>query len=292
MHVQTQQTLMLSRPGGAIAYDDQGDPNGPLVVCAPGLGDLRGEYRFLAPRLAAAGYRVVTMDLRGHGESSAGWADYSHAAIGGDIVALIRHLNAGPASLIGTSYAAGAAVCATAQAPELVAGIALIGPFVRATGPAWQRGVMRALYAALFADPWGVTAWKSYYPRLFPTRKPDDFATYLQALLANLREPGRLAALRAMMTASGTDSETALGSVHAPTLVVMGTRDPDFKRPLAEAEWIAGRVHGEVCMIEGAGHYPHAELPDATAPAIIAFLDRLAHQPEPAQPEGAASHGD
>lgn len=286
------QTQLLSRPGGTIAYDDQGDRNGQLVVCAPGLGDLRGEYRYLVPRLVAAGYRVVTMDLRGHGESSTGWADYSHAAIGDDMVALTRHLNAGrPTYVIGTSYAAGAAVCAAVQAPELVASIVLIGPFVRATGSAWQRGLMRALYAALFADPWGVAAWKSYYPRLFPTRKPDDFAAYFAALLANLRKPGRLAALRAMMTASPDDSEAALDRVLAPALVVMGTRDPDFKPPLAEAEEVARRVRGEVCMIEGAGHYPHAELPDATAPAIIAFLDRITDQPNATQRERAASHG-
>ena len=65
-------TQFLKRPEGAIAYDDTG--NGPLVVCAPSLGDVRGEYRLLAPQLVDAGYRVVTMDLRGLGESSTGWA--------------------------------------------------------------------------------------------------------------------------------------------------------------------------------------------------------------------------
>jgi pimeloyl-ACP methyl ester carboxylesterase len=285
------QTHLLSRPGGTIAYDDQGDAQGPLVICAPGLGDLRGEYRFLTPRLVAAGYRVVTLDLRGHGESSSRWPDYSHAAIGDDIITLVRHLHAGPAIVIGTSYAAGAAVCAAAEAPELVAGMVLISPFVRATGPAWQRGLMRAIYTVLFADPWGAAAWKAYYPRLFPTRKPDDFAAYFAALLANLREPGRPAALRAMMTASPNDSETALDRVRAPALVVMGTRDPDFKSPVAEANEVARRVRGEVRMIEGAGHYPHAELPDNTAPAILAFLDRIGRRSAQAQPEDVAPHG-
>ena len=285
------QTQILSRPGGTIGYDDQGDPAGPLVVCAPGLGDLRGEYHFLAPRLAAAGYRVVTMDLRGHGASSTGWADYSKCAIGSDIVALIRHLNAGPARVIGTSYAGGAAVCAAAEAPDLVAAVVLIDAFVRDTGPAWQRSVMRAVYSALFADLWGVAVWNRFYPHEYPTRKPEDLPTYLTALLANLRERGRMRAVRAMMTGGSADSEARLGAVRCPALVVMGTRDPDFKRPRDEAEWIAARVHGMLRMIEGGGHYPHAELPDETATTIVAFLVGLAQQSPTQDRQRAASHG-
>ncbi len=77
---------------GTIAYDDAG--SGPLVVCAPSMGDLRQEYRFLSRQLAEAGYRAVSLDVRGHGESSTDWADYSVAGVGEDILALIRHLTA------------------------------------------------------------------------------------------------------------------------------------------------------------------------------------------------------
>ncbi|MGH2370312.1 MAG: alpha/beta fold hydrolase, partial [Chloroflexota bacterium] len=62
-------TLYLDRPVGKVAYDDSGAGD-PLVVCVPSMGDLRAEYRFLVPHLVAAGYRVVTMDVRGHGEST------------------------------------------------------------------------------------------------------------------------------------------------------------------------------------------------------------------------------
>jgi pimeloyl-ACP methyl ester carboxylesterase len=275
------QTQFLSRPGGAIAYDDRGA--GPLVLCVPGLGDLRAEYRFLADRLLAAGHRVVTMDLRGHGESSAGWGDYSKAAIGSDIVALLRHLDAGPATVVGASYAAGAALFAAAEAPELVAGLVLIGPFVRAHGSASKRRRDRAMYSLLFARPWGVALWKSYFPRFFPSRKPDDFAAYLRTLAANLRQPGRLRALRAMMTTTQADAETVIAQVRKPTLVVMGTRDPDFPSPEQEARWIAERLTGANRMIDGAGHYPHVEYPEQTGPVIVDFLR--------AMPSEEASHG-
>ena len=62
-------TALLSRPDGRIAYDATGE--GPLVVCVPGMGDVRSVYRFLAAALAQAGYRIATMDLRGHGGSDA-----------------------------------------------------------------------------------------------------------------------------------------------------------------------------------------------------------------------------
>jgi pimeloyl-ACP methyl ester carboxylesterase len=96
-------TRFLERDGGQIAYDGSGG-TGPLVVCAPGMGDRRLVYRFLAPRPAAPGHRVVTTDLRGHGQSSTGWPDHRPAAVGEDLLALVRRLDAGPAVLVGLSF--------------------------------------------------------------------------------------------------------------------------------------------------------------------------------------------
>ena len=125
-------TKYLNQEYGRIAYDDTG--SGPLVICVPSMGDVRGEYRFLIPQLVSAGYRAVSMDVRGHGETSPEWDDYSVAGIGQDILALIRALDAGPAIIIGTSMAAGAAVWAAAEAPGLIRGLVMVGPFVRGDG--------------------------------------------------------------------------------------------------------------------------------------------------------------
>jgi pimeloyl-ACP methyl ester carboxylesterase len=265
-------TQLLSRPGGTIAYDDTANA-GPLVVCVPSMGDLRQEYRFLTPQLTAAGFRVITMDVRGHGESSVGWSDYSVGAVGSDIVALIQHLNAGPAFVIGTSMAGGASVWAAAEAPDLVAGQVLIDAFVR-DHPAEQSDsfVSNMMIKAAFAGPWAVPVWSMYYKSLYPTAPPADLATYRGALKANLHESGRLAALKAMMAASKDDSEARLDAVHAPTFVVFGTKDPDFTHPAAEAQWLATRLNGSLLMVDGAGHYPHAEMPEQVGPAIVSFL--------------------
>src|SRR5262249_17645874 len=111
-------TQYLQLPGGTLAFDDQG--GGPLVVCVPAGGALRSEYRFLTPQLLAAGYRVVTMDIRGQGQSSARWPAYTDAALGVDMLALIDHLGVDAPFLIGTSQATGAALHAAVQAPERV----------------------------------------------------------------------------------------------------------------------------------------------------------------------------
>ena len=142
-------THTLQHQGGTLAYDEIGE--GPLVICVPSMGDLRAEYRFLAPQLAAVGYRVISLDVRGHGTTSTRWPDYTVGAIGSDLLALIRSLNAGPAIIIGESMAAGAAVWAAAEAPQLVSGLVLVGPFVR--GQASWLG--KLFYSMLFARPWG-----------------------------------------------------------------------------------------------------------------------------------------
>lgn len=268
------ETAFLRRPEGTIAYDDTKNA-GPLVVCVPGLGDVRAEYRFLRPVLLQAGYRVVTMDVRGHGESSTGWSDYSAAAVGADVVALIRHVNAGPAAVIGTSMAAAAAVWAAAEAPDLVGRIVLVGAFVRDMPMPF---LQRIGLAAMLAGPWWVAAWAAYYGSLYPTAKPADFASYRAALTANLAEPGRFAAVRGMLAAPKAPCTARLGQVRAQALVMAGSKDPDFPDPAAEAAWVAAQVRGRVVMVEGAGHYPHAEMPERAGAEILTFLQEGATQ--------------
>lgn len=265
-------TRYLELPDGRIAYGDTGG-DGPLIVAIPGLGDVRGEYRFLREALAADGYRVVTLDLRGHGESDTTFREYGADAIGTDALALIEHLDSGPAVLVGTSAGAGAAAFAAAERKDLVSGLVLIGAFVRDHETSLG---MHLAMKTLFGGPWRVSAWLWYFDSLFPTTKPRDHAAYKAALGANLKEPGRFDAALAMMSASKQAVEERLPLIEARTLVVMGTKDPDFKSPQAEAHLIASRTKGEVVMIEGAGHYPHAEMPDVTSAAVVAFLKSLA----------------
>ncbi|MGF1663393.1 MAG: alpha/beta fold hydrolase [Kineosporiaceae bacterium] len=270
-------TRHLTRPDGRLAYDLAGEHTGdePLVVAAPGMGDLRSTYRFLAPGLVAAGHRVAALDLRGHGGSSTGWPSYSEEDVADDLVALVEDLGRGaPAVLVGNSYSGGAAVIAAARRPDLVRGLVLSGPFVREVP---RTAMQRAAVWVLTRTPLGRRLWGAYVPSLSPGRRPADFGAHLAALTANLAEPGRWEAVAAMARAGHAAAAAALPSVTAPVLVVMGEDDPDFPDPAAEARLVAATVTGpaEVLMVAGTGHYPQAQRAEVVTPAVVDFLARL-----------------
>jgi pimeloyl-ACP methyl ester carboxylesterase len=258
-------TWYLRRPEGRIAYDVTGD--GPLVICAPGMGDLRSVFRSLVPGLVDAGFRVATMDLRGHGESDTTFSAYDDVAAGTDLLALAEELG-GPAILIGNSMAAGAAVWAAAERSDLVSGLVLIGPFVR-NAPVGLAA--RLAFRAGLVRPWGPAVWNAYYAKLYPGRPPADLDRHRARIRAGLRRPCGWKAFAATTRTSHAPAEARLGEVAAPTLVVMGERDPDFPDPSAEAALIAEGLDGRVLMVPEAGHYPQAEYPEVVTPAVAAF---------------------
>lgn len=253
----------VNRPDGAVAYEVAG--GGPLIVCVPGMGDLRTSYRYLKPKLLAADYQVAVMDLRGHGDSDTTFSYYGDEATAGDIAALIDELG-GPAVIVGNSMAAGSAVLVAAHHPKLVTGLALVGPFVREpdTNP-----VMRLMTRIAMAPLWAAASWKSYLPKLYAGTKPADFAEYRDAVSAALKRPGFAAAFSQTTRTRHDAAAQALSGVTAPAVVVMGTLDPDFKDPQAEADWIATALHAELLMVPDAGHYPQSQNPQLTADAVL-----------------------
>ncbi|MHA7189536.1 alpha/beta fold hydrolase [Arthrobacter sp. MDT2-16] len=263
-------TLQLTVPGGTLAYDLQG--TGPLVLLVPGMGELRSSYRFLAPALVDAGYRVATVDLRGHGDSSASFGSYGDVETASDITMLLREL-AVPAVVVGNSMAAGAAVIVAAEHPALVEGLVLIGPFVR--DPSSVGALQRLLFRVIMARPWAASVWNAYLPKLHAGRKPVDFPEYRRAVVAALRRPGYAQAFSLTTHTDHVRAGESLAAVQAPTLVVMGDKDPDFPDPQAEATWIADALGGSSVMIGDAGHYPQSQQPEQTSTAIVGFLRTL-----------------
>jgi pimeloyl-ACP methyl ester carboxylesterase len=270
-------TEFLDVDGGRIAYDVTG--SGPLVVLSHGIGDRRQAYRFLAPELAQAGYRVANADLRGHGESSMGWASITRTDVAGDLLALIRHLD-GPAIIVGHSISGGAATIAAANGPELVSGIVEINPFTRKQrlNPGgllrirrYRRGIALLSGTQLFRS---LGLWMRYLDVAYPA-KPADYADYMAALAAKLREPGRMAEFMKTGKSTPADAGAQLPSIGCPALVIMGTLDPDFADPRAEGDAIVAAMPtglGAVAMVDGAGHYPHAQSPDEVAAIVTPFL--------------------
>jgi pimeloyl-ACP methyl ester carboxylesterase len=271
-------TEFLNVDGGTIAYEVAGD--GPLIVLAHGVGDSREAYRAVIPQLVEAGYRVAAIDLRGCGESSVDWPEWSRTAIAGDLLAVIRHLG-GPAVLVGHSVSGGAATIAAALEPSLVSAVVELAPFTRKQSVSlggfvkvkrYRRGMLRLLGAAAFGS---LPLWRSYLDVAYPGRKPADWAERLALIESRLREPGRMKAMQAMGKSAPTDAGAQLGNVRCPVLVVMGTQDPDWADPHAEGTAIIGDLPsglGRLEMIDGAGHYPHHQFPGQVASLVLDFL--------------------
>jgi len=267
----------LTIDGNTIAYDVTGE--GPLVVLAHGIGDSRHSYRFVAPSLAAAGYRVANVDIRGCGDSSLGWDGYSRTDIAGDLIALVRHLG-GPAVIISQSISGGAATIAAATAPDLISGIIELAPFTRTQSIAlgelirtkrYRSGTMHLTRTLLMGS---LPSWKKYLDVAYPT-KPADWNDELARIQAKLSEPGRMKALQAMCKSKPSDAGAQLGNVRCPVLVIEGSADPDWADPRAEGEKIiADLPHGlgKLVVIDGAGHYPHAQTPEKVLELALPFL--------------------
>lgn len=265
----TATTARLAFEGHSLAFDIAGA--GPLVVCLPGMGDLRSAYRHLVPELVARGMRVATLDLPGHGDSDAtveplvGQRDIARAA-----VALARNLG-GPAIVVGHSYTPDSALLATQLAPDAIVGAVAIAPWASTAAPS---PVMRFATRVVTSS---APLWSLFYRSLHRT-PPVDLGDHRRRIVASMRRPLGTVALRPMGEGSGKDAIGARATQVAPVAVVMGERDPDFRDPGAEAKAYAEAMPAgvaEVRTVAGAGHYPHAERPVETADAVLALARRV-----------------
>src|SRR6202042_2534551 len=97
--------------------------------------------------------------------------------------------------------------------------------------------------------------WMSYLDVAYP-EKPADYDPYMARLRAKLSEPGRMAEFLKTMKTSPADAGDALPRVSCPALVIMGTEDPDWADPRAEAEGIVAAMPagaGTIAMIKNGG---------------------------------------
>jgi pimeloyl-ACP methyl ester carboxylesterase len=212
-------------------------------------------------------------------KSVTGKAAITRTDIAGDLLALIRHLG-GPAVIVGHSISGGAATIAAAMEPELVSGIVEINPFTKTQKISlggllrirrYRRGMTFLLGTQLLKN---LGLWMRYLDVAYPA-KPADYAEYMTALAAKLREPGRMAEFMKTGKSTPADAGAQLPNITCAALVVMGTLDPDFADPRAEGDAIVAAMPsglGTVAMVNGAGHYPHAQSPDEVAALVIPFL--------------------
>jgi pimeloyl-ACP methyl ester carboxylesterase len=115
--------------GHRLVYDDYGEGE-KVVLLLPGLLFSRTMHQPLAETLAGRGYRVVCLDLLGHGDSDRPheMSSYSMTIFGRQAVALLDHIDLEQAVIGGTSLGANASLEAAAAAPDRVRGLVIEMP--------------------------------------------------------------------------------------------------------------------------------------------------------------------
>lgn len=196
-------------------------------------------FNWIAPSwmttLAAAGYRAIALDNRGHGLSSKSYnpPDYAPARMAGDAAALLAHLGIGRAHVMG--YSMGARISATLalQEPALVATLILGGlgiGLVEGVGD-WDP-IADALAAP---DPAAVTHPRGKMFRAFADQTRSD----------------RRALAACIATSRVELTEAEVQRIAQPTLIAVGTKD-DIA---GSAEDLAGLMpNAEAFAIEGRDH--------------------------------------
>jgi pimeloyl-ACP methyl ester carboxylesterase len=126
--VSGRRTVSIDTPTGlSIAADHwNGDASRPAVVLAHGGGQTRHSWGGTAQALAARGHEVVSMDLRGHGDS--GWdpaGDYTMAAYRGDALAVVDWVGA-PVAWVGASLGGMTGLHAVDAAPDRFTSLVLV----------------------------------------------------------------------------------------------------------------------------------------------------------------------
>jgi 3-oxoadipate enol-lactonase len=257
--------------GVHLAYDDVG--SGPAVVLVHGYPLCRQMWLPQVEVLVAAGYRAITPDLRGFGESEAPDGPYSMSIFADDLAALLSHLGIERAVVGGMSMGGYVLLNLAERYPQQVAAAMFLVTRAAADD---EPGKMRR--SSLAAE---VIAGR-------PQTVTDAFAGILFALGTSVVRPELVAEVQNWMTATSlrglaggllamrdrTDYVDLLPSFNLPALVVGAEADravpPEHSRVLA-----AGLPNAQLCMVGEAGHMANLERPAAFNACLLEFLDGL-----------------
>lgn len=257
-----------------LAADIAGPADGAPVLLLHGGGQTRAAWGGALLEGARRGFRMISADLRGHGESD--WSpagDYTLAALAADVGAILRTLDR-PAFVVGASMG-GTAALAYAEDGEL-AGLVLVdvAPTVNLKGAERILAFMQAApdgFASLDEAADAVAAYLPHRPR------PSD----VSGLQRNLRlrdgryywhwDPRLFRHRRTPRDTSGL--RAAARRLAVPVLLVRGGRsDVVSQEGLDDFRSLA--PHAEFADIAGADHMVAGDRNDAFSAAVFDFLER------------------
>lgn len=261
---------VIERDGIRISFDDKG--SGSPVVLSHSYFCTGEMWRELVPQLAQA-YRVVNVDLRGHGRSGAIGAPFSLYDLVDDIVQVLDSLDIECAAWAGLSVGGMVSMRAALTVPERVAGLLLLDTHAGA-----ETLVRRIKYAVMraVARHVGTGAVLPAVTRLMfgPTTRRQN-----RHLVSEWEEKFRSADLTSMLLYArclvNRDSIVArLSEIRVPALVIVGQEDAAL--PVHCSEEIAAELpDARLVVVPEAGHLSALEQPAIIAEEMCRFLRAL-----------------
>ena len=249
----------LDVAGAGIYFEAAGNPAGrPLVLLHGGLGCMM-ELNTVAERLSPR-FRLIGIDLRGHGRSTLGDAGLSYARYQADVEAVLTHLNIDKYSILGFSDGGITGYRLALQAPLNVEKLI-------AVGAQWYldpAGDAAAMLGGLDSKRWIDMFPESvrYYERVNPQ---PDFDRLVETVVAQVWMD---------TTETGYPQENA-GNIESPVLLVRGDGDELFS--LHEAAGLCSRLKEvHFLNIPFAGYEVHIDAPDVFIAAVDTFLSQQA----------------
>jgi 3-oxoadipate enol-lactonase len=262
--------MLITLAGRRIAYDLAGPDDGPVVCLTHSLASDSGMWAEQLPPLLASGYRVLRLDMRGHGGSGPVGGDYTMSQLADDVAASLDFLGIARVQFVGLSIGG-----MLGQAFALAHGQRLISAMLCDTAPqtppgaqgAWApriAAVKKANSLAPLADP----TMERWFTDAFKPRNPGRWKQ-IHATIAGTTPAGYLGCAAAILD---FDFVPKLASVRIPTLVVCGANDEGT--PPAGNQRIAELIPGgRYEEISNARHFPNVERPDAFNRILLPWLD-------------------
>jgi pimeloyl-ACP methyl ester carboxylesterase len=253
-----------------ISYEILGEGSAVVLLHAFPLN--RDLWRPVAERLASA-YRVILVDLRGHGASQVGSGPATMAKHAADVAQVCDAAAVGKAVLGGVSLGGYVLFEFWRRLRERVAGLILAD--TRSEADDDQARTAR-LQAAENVERSGPDAFcDALLPKLLApstlTNRP-DLARAAREMMATATAAGIAAVLRGL--AQRPDSVATLPAITVPTLLLFGQEDR--LSPVSEGEFMCRHIaSSRLHVVPGGGHLTVFEQPDATHDIVRKFLAGL-----------------
>ncbi len=232
--------------GETLVREIPGPPDRPVILLLHGWTLSADLNWFTVYDTLAARHRVLAIDQRGHGRGLRSEQAFTLERAADDAAALVRHLGAAPAIVVGYSMGGSVGLLQWHRHPDTVAGLVLQSTGLQWRASAWERvlwtGMAGAEYGLRFGPPRGLT---ERYLRSAAEQRPylEPWLPWLKAEVRRGSPSDIAAAARAL---SAFDARSFTRSVDVPTAVVVTLHDRlirahrqrELARAIPEAETV------------------------------------------------------